>query len=309
MTARTARLTLPPARGLPPGQALPGNVMAMASMMVWAAGFPAAEVLLATWDPVAVVLGRFVTAMALLIPFWILVEGWQPFANARWGRGFLIGGIGFGGGAWLILLAQWFTDPVTVAIIAAASPLTATIVEWVYHRTPLSRAFLFGLIAAVLGGVIATGVFTGTPLPRQFGIGALLALVSAFLFSWASYMTVRDFRDLTALGRTVVSLTGGLLFLILAFTGMWATNLATLPPRLDATSLSMIAVYGIGALAISQVLWMGSVERLGVSVASFHINAAPFYVMLILLAAGGAWSWPQAIGAAVVASGVILAQR
>lgn len=27
-----------------------------------------------------------------------------------------------------------------------------------------------------------------------------------------------------------------------------------------------------------------------------HINVAPFYVMLILVALGQTWSWPQAIG-------------
>jgi hypothetical protein len=32
-------------------------------------------------------------------------------------------------------------------------------------------------------------------------------------------------------------------------------------------------------------------------------------VMLILLTLGGNWSWPQAVGAAIVGSGVILAQR
>lgn len=35
----------------------------------------------------------------------------------------------------------------------------------------------------------------------------------------------------------------------------------------------------------------------------------PFYVMLILVALGGDWSWLRAIGAAVVALGVLLAQR
>ncbi|WP_291837882.1 hypothetical protein [Limimaricola sp.] len=45
------------------------------------------------------------------------------------------------------------------------------------------------------------------------------------------------------------------------------------------------------------------------AVAAFHINIAPFYVMMILLALGGVWNWPQAIGAAIVALGVVLAQR
>jgi drug/metabolite transporter (DMT)-like permease len=63
------------------------------------------------------------------------------------------------------------------------------------------------------------------------------------------------------------------------------------------------------AFALSQLLWVASAGRLGVAVAAFHVNVAPFYTMLILLALGGVWSWPQAIGAAIVAFGVVLAQR
>ena len=77
----------------------------------------------------------------------------------------------------------------------------------------------------------------------------------------------------------------------------------------DARNLGLLAIYGIGGMAISQFLWIASVDRLGIALASFHTNVAPFYVMLILVAIGGAWSWPQAIGAAIVALGVVVAQR
>ena len=43
-------------------------------------------------------------------------------------------------------------------------------------------------------------------------------------------------------------------------------------------------------------------------VVSFHLNAAPFYVMLIMLVFGYVWSWLQAIGACILAVGVITAQ-
>ena len=67
-------------------------------------------------------------------------------------------------------------------------------------------------------------------------------------------------------------------------------------------------MFAIGGLAISQVLWIMSVGQLGIGLASLHINATPFYVMLILFAFGAAWSWPQAIAAAVVGLGVVIAQ-
>ena len=71
----------------------------------------------------------------------------------------------------------------------------------------------------------------------------------------------------------------------------------------------MLLTYAWGALAISQVFWIFGVARLGVGIASFHLNAAPFYVMLMLLVMGGVWDWYKALGAAVLGCGVILAQR
>ena len=47
---------------------------------------------------------------------------------------------------------------------------------------------------------------------------------------------------------------------------------------------------------------------LTIAVASFHLNATPFYVMLILLMFGHDWNWVQAVGAFILAFGVIIAQ-
>jgi len=48
---------------------------------------------------------------------------------------------------------------------------------------------------------------------------------------------------------------------------------------------------------------------LGILIASLHMNAVPFYVMLIVVMfLGDPWGWDQAIGAVLVATGVLLAQ-
>jgi drug/metabolite transporter (DMT)-like permease len=293
-----------------PADPLAGNIYAVISMVAWAAGFPAAEALMQTWDPLAVVLGRFLMAMVLLLPLWLLRGGLSGARALPWRRGLLIGGIGFGGGAWTILMAQWFTDPVTVAIIAASTPLAATLVAWWYDRQPLTSGFAFGLVATLAGGLIATGVLTGTAMPGRLGPGALLAVASGLLFSWGSHHTVRDMPQADALTRTVVTSLGALCFGALAYAAFLALGRTALPPLpLSLPDLGLIALYGMLAFGISQLGWIAAADRLGVAVAAFHINVAPFYVMLILLAFGGSWSWPQAIGAAIVGAGVILAQR
>ena len=69
-----------------------------------------------------------------------------------------------------------------------------------------------------------------------------------------------------------------------------------------------LLVFGMGSLAISQCLWIIAVGQLGIGAASLHMNAVPFYVMVMVFALGGAWNWWQAAGAAVVVLGVAVAQ-
>lgn len=292
-------------------RALTGNVYCIMSMVVWAAGFPAAEALLDTWDPLALVTGRFSMALAVLMPVWIAVDGWRAVARARWGWGLVSGAIGFGAGSWLMLLAQSLTDPVTVAIIAASSPIAASLIEWVAERKTLKLTFVLGLVASVIGGFVATGgVVPAGGSAANLGLGMVCAVASCSLFAWGSYVAVRDFTGLSAVGRTTMTLTGGLVFTAVCFVIARALGIAAGPAFVfDARTLGLLAVYAIGGMAISQFFWIASVERLGISLAAFHINVAPFYVMLILVALGGVWSWPQAIGAGIVALGVVVAQR
>jgi drug/metabolite transporter (DMT)-like permease len=69
-----------------------------------------------------------------------------------------------------------------------------------------------------------------------------------------------------------------------------------------------LAVFGIGSMAVSQMLWILSVGRIGIGAASLHMNAVPFYVMLIVFLLGGAWNWWQTAGAVIVVTGAFVAQ-
>jgi drug/metabolite transporter (DMT)-like permease len=296
---------LPPV--LPGGRPVfAGNLYGVASMVVWATGFPAADILLDSWNPLALIAARFLLAVTLLIPLWIVLDGPRMVLGARWGRGTFVGCLSFGVGAYLLVVAQWLTDPVTVAVIAAASPIAGTIIEMFYVGRRLRLSFAVGLAASLIGGVVATG----SAPPGQIGLGALAAVTSCFLFSWGSHMAVRDFPDLSVTGRTTITLAGGLVATGAAFLVAYFLGIVPVPPDiLNDRNLGLLAIYAVGGMALSQFLWIAAVGQLGVAVAAFHINIAPLYVMLILLALGGVWSWPQVIGAAIVALGVVLAQR
>ncbi|CUH79323.1 DMT family transporter [Tropicibacter naphthalenivorans] len=285
--------------------ALSGNALAVASMLTWAAGFPAAELLLEDWPATSLIAARLGCAVAMLLPLWLLVDGPRAVLGARWGRGLLVGGVAFGLGTWLLLVAQDMTDAVTVAIILSASPIAAVLIEMLWDGRRLTRGFAIGIVATVLGGALATGG-GGVAL----GAGALVAIAACFLFSWGSFAAVRDFPTLSPIGRTTLTLAGG--FAATAVITL-LSDAAGLPVRpttqITATHIGLLAIYGIAGMALSQVMFIASIGRLGVAVASFHVNIVTFYVMLIMLALGGTWDWQAALGAGIVAVGVILAQR
>jgi len=75
------------------------------------------------------------------------------------------------------------------------------------------------------------------------------------------------------------------------------------------TLAMMLLIFSLPAIAISQLLWIWASGRLGILLASLHMNAVPFCVMVIIVIfLGDPWGWDQAIGAALVATGVFLAQ-
>ncbi len=302
-------ITAPPIE--PPLPKLPrlrleGNILAILSTLVWSAGFPAADALLRHYNPLPIVFLRFAIASVALIIVWLALRGPRAVFNAPWRQGVLLGGAFFGLGAYMLILAQSLTDGVTVAIVSTAAPVIATVVEMFYQGRRISAGFAAGLVAAVIGGLVATGHNTTAHL----GLGALICILSNVVFSWGSYLTVARLGGQGALERTTLTLTGGTVFtgLVLAFGVALGRNSLPLA-AFDLQDAFNIAVYGLGGLALSQFLWIASVEKIGVALAAFHINAAPFYVMMILLALGQGWSWSQALGAAIVAAGVVMAQR
>ncbi|MBL9052374.1 MAG: hypothetical protein JNN02_01485, partial [Tabrizicola sp.] len=72
--------------------------------------------------------------------------------------------------------------------------------------------------------------------------------------------------------------------------------------------LGALLLFSVGAVGIAQWLFVKAVGRIGIGMTTLHMNATPFYVMLILFAAGGLWNWTHATAAAIVGLGVLIAQ-
>lgn len=296
--------TLAPTRSV-----LSANLICMASMLIWAAALPAAEVLLRPVPPImpplSLTAARMAMAAAFLLPLWAVVEGVDALRRARWLPGMMVGSM-IGLGALLLVMGQTRTTAVMAAVVSSAMPLVGITIEIVLDGRKLNRGVVIGLLLSIVGGILAAGKFDGG---LGFGIGALMCLASVVTFTLASRLTVTSQPGLTPLGSTTVTVVGAAIAAcIFAAVGMVAGMPGPEWAAFGWFEFGALALFGIGGLAISQVLWIVSVGRLGIAMSSLHINMTPFYVMVILLALGGTWNWLQAGGAALVAVGVLVAQ-
>lgn len=289
----------------PPMSLLAANLVCMASMLVWAAGLPAAEIIIPLLPALSFSAARMSLGALALLPIWVLIEGSGVLRGAGWLQGIMVGGL-LGVGALCIIIGQTLTDPVTVAIISATMPVVGIALEVVLDGKKLTPGLILGLLLSLVGGVVALGGSLGG---LGLGMGALICFVSVLTFTLGSRLTVTSFPTLTPLGRTSVTLVGAAIVTLCAASlhiafGSPAPDFSSFGPK----EVSALLVFAVGGLAVSQVLWIMSVGRLGIGMASLHINATPFYVMIIMFAFGSPWNWAQAIGAAIVGLGVLVAQ-
>lgn len=281
----------------------------MAAIAMFALSFPVADTLLEKWGALTLVAVRNVLGFVILLLTYIYLEGWIQLKSIPWRKGLFIGATGFGVGSTLLLVAQSHTSAVTASLAAAAMPVAGVGLEVALDGRRLTKYFLMGTALVLVGSLLAIGM---SITDATFGLGAVIGIVSTLVFAWGSRATVKTLSSSTDLVKTVVTTAGMAAFSVCAYLLFYSFNI--LGAQLQVASLNviewgLILIYAAIALALSQLLWIKGVNKIGIGIASFHLNATPFYVMLILLALGHGWNWQQAIGAAVLAVGVVLAQK
>ena len=285
---------------------LGGNAVCAMAVLFFAAGFPAADELLQRWGVVGLISARNVIGFSMLIFLMITLEKGTNLFALPWLKGFQIGFFGFGLGSMLLLVAQSMSNATTAALAAAAMPITAVGLELLLDSRRLSARFGISVVLVILGGIIASGVLLEK---LSVGFGFALGLAASGFFAWGSRKTVKALPDQTPLARTTITSSGMGAFCVLCWFLVAIFGFPTAKMDLPGLKdLGLLFVYSILALSISQTLWIKAVGEIGVGIASFHLNATPFYVMVIIFLLGGEWNWMQTTGVVILTIGAILAQ-
>lgn len=275
-------------------------------MLLWAASFPAKDLLLQIWDPFFLYAFGLIFASALTLGIWYCFEGFGEIKRFPWTRSVIIGGTGFGIGGWIFIFGQSISNAVTVAIAAAFMPIFGTMLEMILDQKSLTIKFISGVSISISGGLLMT---LGPEGGLYNSYGLLISLPGVFLFAWASRQITISLQDFSNLGQGSISILGaGLTVCVPYFIFFNDTDLNQLLVWLDFNNILLILIFAAAGISVSQVLWIKGVALLGIAVASIHMNAAPFYVMLFVFMLGGSWVWLQFWALVLVVIGVFLTQ-
>jgi len=283
-----------------------GNVMAVLSMLLWSTSFPISEVLLLRWDALSLAVVRLGGGALMLTLMGWGIRNRYSWTNWPVRSALMIGAVGIGIGTFALNLGLKYSNPVNVSVIVTTIPLFSVMLGVIKHEETLSPRIMIAIGLAICGGVLVS--WSSTQTQAGFQGGELLVLGAVILWTWYSRVSVTRLLVIPAYPRTVLTLLGGALCLIpvaLVLEGGGWFDLNAPWSGFDFVLIGGLCAFGVG---LSMVCWMISAEKIGVTIAALHINALPFYVLLLGLMFGGTLLVSQVTGAVLVATGAVLAQ-
>lgn len=282
---------------------LRGNLAAFVSTILWASAFPVTQHLLLSWDPLPLAAARLGLASAAMLVMAFLSRQLPIVGTLPWRDIVLLGGLGVAVSVLCLITGQALSDPVTASAIATMQPVAAVLIGYASGRERLGTVQIMGILLAVSGALIISPASQGA----GFRGGEPLLVANVCLWTWYSHGA----RE--RLGRLGAFAAGGLTMAVASAALILGTIIVgPFHPQavdLGLASLPWLFWMGVVGIGLSVPLWLASVRILGLAIASLHINLAPFYVILIGLALGGSISGQQILGACLVATGAVIAQR
>lgn len=109
-------------------------------MATWATTFPLTDIQLETWHPALATAARLLAAASFLWLLLALRGRLGELRRERRAEGFRVGGLGLAGAALFVVLAIAFSDPLTVAIVAATVQRTSAAIGVAARAPTLERS-------------------------------------------------------------------------------------------------------------------------------------------------------------------------
>lgn len=256
-------------------------------------------------EPLQLLAWRFGLASLLLAGYLALT---RPNAlrvpRADIGRFATISMCGYGLASLCFFTALRFADASVVAVLLYTYPAMVAILDWVFGWGPMDGTRFFAVVLAFVGCALVVDPFTaggGTALP-----GVLLGLGAAI--GYTSF-TVLSHRWMPGRSRPVLMTymfgTNALLFCAIAL----VTGSALAPSGWEWPVWALLAAIVLLPTFAAILLYLRALSRIGTAQASLLSTFEPlFTIVLAALILGDRLSLVQALGAALVLMGVVIAE-
>lgn len=284
-----------------------GHLLAAASIFVWGTTFISTKILLKTFQPVQIVLIRFVIGYLVLCAL-TKRRGRLPFESGR--RELMYAAAGLFGVSLYFLgenIALTYTQASNVSVIITAAPFLTAILSMLFLKEKARGPLFFLGFALALTG-IALMSFTKNTAVEINPFGDFLAILAAG--AWAVYSIF--VKKIEQFGYSVFRTTRrifayGILFLLPAAPFVsWKLHWQE---AMTPTNIANFLFLGVFACALCYVAWNKATQYLGAVETSVYIYANPvvtiLFSMLILKEkiTGAGW-----IGIGLTLCGLILSE-
>lgn len=291
---------------------LMANLGLVMTLIFWGTMTPVVNELLKEWDPVTLVAARFLVTSAVFLVWLRLSEGgFLGRGMIPWRQVLVLGGI-LALFSVLITVAIRFSNPITIAVIGAAGPISASLIDRLLTGRNPPRAVLTAIPLVVVGGVIADidlDALLAGEAAFHFQGGEIIMVGCVFLWPLYSALMQRWFDGMSQLRRTALSFISAMPMVIGVAAILLALGWESIPHDMpDTRGWGLFLWTTLATSIIGTFLWNVSVGRLGVVIATMFLNLIPGVAILTAMMFGIEPRMEQLIGCGLVIVAVAQAQ-
>lgn len=274
----------------------------------WGSSFLFIEVALRAFAPAQVGLGRLMFGSVVLIAMVIALRRLPRLTWRSVGAIAIVGAFMSGIPLILIPLAQQHVTSILASLLNATTPLwTALFVALLIPTERVSRLQLIGLVLGALGIAVLLGAWRVGDFPAV-GAGLMLAATACYgIGSTLSRVLLNRVQESpVVLSATQISLS----VLIVAPFALAAPAPEPGAIALDSWPLWSVIALGVTGTSFAYVWFWKIVKAAGATTAASVTYAVPVVATALgVLVLGETLHWYEPVGAAIVLTGVWLAQR
>lgn len=278
--------------------------------LIWGSMTPLLKVLTEVMDVWLLAALRYVLGLPILGVCLLLAPALrQPPSRLHFGR-LAILGLAMTVFSVLYTFGVRHSHPVTATIVLNLGPVISTVMARLMLGTRVAPGFPVALGLALAGGLL---VLYGTPGARERGLGLEggepLLVIAQICWQWYSIRAQQWLGDRGQIGLSTITSTAAAVWMAAGYLALWGTGVAGGWPASLAWHhvlyLVWICVFGV---AVAILLWNVGVSRVGLPVASLHMNATPVFAVLTAALVGLPPTWLQIAGGVLVLGGIVYMQ-